>query len=314
MNKDLWDAQESFTRKFWATRGGMPDPKDEKQITAVTKDYALHLVSEITEVVGELSWRMHRLPNKVVDRDNVIEELVDVAKFTLGLIQCWGFSYEQFADEFHRKSMVVNQRFDQERYFANLAHELVAIVDIDGVLADWDSSFYAFIAKGHASSIASARKWFRESSIVTQEDIKTMFRRSGEKATMPVLPGAKEFLGLLRSGGLKIVLLTNRPYAEQWRIYPDTLAWLELEHLPYDALLWSVDKGFDAVKNFSNICFAVDDRDKNIRRLIEAKIPTIKVDPHDETRNTAALLQFARGVGKLEDLAFAWNDRAGVGS
>lgn len=312
--KELWDIQEEFTKKFWATKGGMPNYlTSDKIMTGITKDYALHIITEVTEVVQELSWKMHRNTRDSIDRDNVLEEMIDVTKFLFGLMQVWGFTWEDFAEEFKRKSSVVEQRFAQDQSFPNLVNHPVAIVDIDGVLSDYPNCFYDWIkdnVKELGNSITSrtrAKFLFDNTSITEQEIWKRDYRRSGVKADLPVLPGAKEFLSMVRSRGLKVILLTNRPYDEHYRIYPDTLEWLSKNDLQYDGILWARDKGLEAVKNFKNICWAVDDTEKNIKRLQEARITTIRVNPSDDTRNTAALLQFSKNVKKIEDLGWDWS-------
>lgn len=308
--RELWEIQREFTEKFWGTKGGMPDPRDEKAMTTITKDYALHIIAEVTEVVQELSWRMHRAVKGEVDRDNVLEELIDVNKFLLGLIQVWGYSFEQYENEFKRKSMVVEQRFAQEQTFPSLMNHPMALIDIDGVLADYPRGFYHWVylncPEAGMFSVHSAEKWYRGLPLKDREQIKKKYRQSGAKATLPVLPGAAKFVHLVRERGLKAVLITNRPYADYYRIYPDTLEWLVKNEIPYDGIVWARDKGLEAVKQFKNVCWAVDDDSENIKRFREAKIPTIQVDPGDENNDTSALLTVARRVAKIEDLAYEW--------
>lgn len=316
MSRELWDIQEVFTRKFWKTKGGMPD---KGNLVAVTKDYALHLITEVTEVIGELSWKMHRVDSRKLDRDNLLEEMIDCLKFTYGMMQVNGFTWKEVEDEFKRKSAVVDQRFDQEQSFPDLMHWPVAIIDIDGVLADYPNCFYEFLATTYfvgpgneRLSLSGAKEKYSKMKLEDREWAKVAYRQSGVKRALPVLPGARELLDLLRASGLKIVLLTNRPYSKYYRIYPDTLEWLKANELVYDAILWTHDKGLEATKYFSNIRFAVDDQDSNVQRLREARIITIKVDSADETRSTAALLKLANSLSKVEDLGYEWNKLCNV--
>jgi len=314
MQSELWKIQEDFTKKFWDTRGGFP--RTEEALTTATKDYAIHLIGEITEVLGELSWKMHRAAKGSLDRTNVLEEFVDCQKFLLGMIILWEFTEEEFINEFKRKSMVVEQRFAQEQQFSSLKLQQVALVDIDGVLADYPFGFYKWIATVHMKgqmTVYQAEKYYTQLGLRDRQGIKTIYRASGAKKSLAVLPGAHDLLRLIRHRSqLKIILFTNRPYDEHYRIYPDTLEWLKEHDLVYDAVFWAKDKGLEALKYFDNICFAVDDSDDNIKRFKQAGISTIQVNPCDVKNNTTALTDFARqcllNAKELGLLAHYWNN------
>jgi len=260
----IWGEQLRFTREFWETRGGMPDFNDDVVITPVVKDYILHLIKEATEVLDEISWRMHRKSKEFVNRENVLEELVDVNKFNIGLMQILGFTLPEYRDAFIRKSLVVQQRFDQERSLPRLRDLPCALVDIDGVLAEYPG-YYRRWAADHGMA------WDSE-DLLERERVKREYRMSGAKASASVVPGARELLVQLRASGIKVVLLTMRPYAEYYRIYPDTLEWLAKNDLQYDAILWAREKGLEALKNFTKIYFAVDDDPKNVAMYLKAGI------------------------------------------
>lgn len=326
----LWDVQKAFNDKFWESRGGYP--KTEEALTVATKDYALHLIKEVTEVLDELSFKMHRAKRGSADRVNVLEELIDVQKFLWGIMQLWGFDYDAFVSEFRRKSAVVEQRWAQEQSLPQLEAHPCVLIDIDGVLADWDAGFYGWVSSctgvtfsalddllppGSASSrmtAYSARKWYEAAGLQVQEEVKRKFRQSGAKAELALLPGAKELLYLVRQcSQLKIVLLTNRPYAEHYRIYPDTLEWLEKNGLPYDAIVWAHDKGLEAVRQFKNIAWAVDDKPRNVARLREAGVTTVHLNPSDPEADTATFVSFANRLLServtLENVGYEWYRR-----
>ena len=305
--KDLWDIQKEFNDKFFATKGGWPKEND---LSAVSKDFAIHLIKETTEVLDELSFKMHRAGKDSIDRANVIEEMIDVQKFLWGWMQVWGVSWGEFCEEFKRKSTVVSQRFEQEQTFPNLANHPCCIVDIDGVLADYPRFFYEWcIANFYAEhSLQAFVKLYKSMSLLVREDLKKKYRQSGVKATMPVVTGAVALLDCVRRrSNLKIILMTNRPYAEYYRLYPDTLSWLAKNKIQYDGIIWSRDKGVDALKNFKNICWAVDDNPANVARLREAGITTIMIRNEFEESSTHALYLLAERIQKMEDVGFAWS-------
>jgi len=284
----LWNEQLRFTKKFWDTKGGLPDLKNEIGITAVAKDYILHLIKEATEILDELAcWKMHRASKGEVIRGNELEEIVDTLKYTLGLAQVLGFTFEELETAFMQKSMVVNQRFDQERSLPQLRDEPCVLVDVDGVLSDYPRCFHAWVVDNGFDARLTV------SDLLYRENVKKAYRESGAKANQPVLPGAHDLLDAIWEEKAKIILLTMRPYAQHYRIYPDTLLWLKKNGLQYDAILWAKDKGLDALKNFTRILLAIDDDDSNLHLYKKAGIPAVKVTPPD---GTAALAKIVRSM------------------
>jgi hypothetical protein len=284
--REMWDTQLAFTQKFWGTRGGMPDWKDSKKLTPVVKDYVLHLIKEATEVLDEMSWRMHRMDAGEINMGNALEEVIDCQKYVLGLAQVMGYTQDEFMDMFARKSMVVEQRFEQERSLPQLRDEPCVLVDIDGVLSDYPRCYYDWLA-----SQGISRRDYDTMDLVTRESCKRRYRMSGEKARQPVLAGARELLESTRNIGVRVILFTKRPYSKFYRIYPDTLEWLRANRLPYDAILWANEKGLEALQNFTHILLAIDDDDENMLLYKKAGIHAIKVTPPDGTASLAAGIQ-----------------------
>ena len=319
MSRKLWELQHNFNKKFWVTKGGWPNTIDAK--TAATKDYIVHLIREILEVLDELSWKMHRASSKQeLDLSNILEELIDTQKFLYGIAQLWGFSHEEYEIEFLRKSSVVEQRFAQEQQLSVLQHQPVVLIDIDGVLTDYPSCFYKWLDEEHLQGKLpmTALQYYRALPLKDREALKRLYRQSGVKQRLPLMPGARELLQLLRQRTqFKLVLLTNRPYAEHYRIYPDTLAWLQANSLPFDAIFWARDKGLEAVQHFSNIHWALDDSPENAKRLREASITVVQLDPQDTRRDTQAfytfVLELMRDNKPIEHAGFLWNKKQSTG-
>lgn len=305
--KELWDIQREFNDKFFATKGGWPT---EDQLTSASKDFAIHLIKEATEVLDELSFKMHRTSKGSIDRANVLEELVDTQKFLWGWMQVWGVTWDEFREEFKRKSIVVEQRFVQEQTFPKIKNDPCAIIDIDGVLASYPEGFYDWCIENFfpTHSHHDFGRLYKAMDILNREELKKKYRQSGAKRNLPLVPGACELLECIRRRSkLKIILLTNRPYAEFYRIYSDTLYWLSQNKLPFDGIIWGRDKGVDALSNFRNICWAVDDDAKNIARFREAKITTIEIDNSNPDKSTMELYKLAERISKMEDVGYEWN-------
>lgn len=312
--KELWEIQKKFNDRFFTTKGGWPK---EEQLTASSKDFAIHLIKETTEVLDEMSFKMHRAGKGPIDRANVIEELIDVQKFLWGWMQIWGVSYEEFIEEFKRKSMVVEQRFTQEQSLPKLANDTCVIIDIDGVLADYPNCFYEYCVKTFYPEFSRQEfaKFYADSNLLQREAMKTSYRQSGVKASVPVIPGSKQLLDAIKrksNGNMKIILMTNRPYSKFYRIYPDTLTWLAKNSLPYDGIIWAEDKGVETVQKFKNVMWAVDDNPDNIKRFKAARITPVLVDNTDPRTSTMELYKMVESAHKIEDVGYEWNRRTEV--
>lgn len=194
--------------------------------------------------------------------------------------QAWGFSIEEVLDASWKKSMVVRQRHAEE-FVLNLQHPSI-IVDIDAVLADYHGAFTQFAVRTGTpiptTITANPRQYINWLSMQMPvhlfEELLELFRVSSAFVTMPVLPGAHEFLHRMRDAGLHIILLTSRPIEKYPTLYTDTVAWLHAMQLPYDFIWWGSSKAYLCLERQMGdyIRFAVDDDPKFILQYKEMGI------------------------------------------
>ena len=273
----IWQVQETFNNNFVRPENLSLDEKQK-----YTKEYVLHIVSELDEVLREINWKLHRKNKEEVIRQNLIEEIVDVFKYWCSLAQMWDITPEEFSEEFRRKSLVVEQRYKQERQLKLLEDKNVIGVDIDGVLADYPNCFYTFIRE-------TLGKEYTECT--TEEYVKTKheYRSSGYKKNLPLIEGAIEGMKKLKQAGYTIVLLTARPYHKYPRMFADTIDWLTNNNIPYDALLWNENKEEAILKEFPNMRFFIEDNLENATKisskgktvyLLNSKTKIEKLIPH----------------------------------
>ncbi len=276
----MWDDQKRFNSNF------VEFPKlDEKQKVVHSKEYILHLYSELDEFLRELNWKIHRKGKGEVILSNLKEEWIDAFKYWLSLGILWGFSPEEFLEEYWRKSAVVEQRHKQEIKW-DLSEEKIAGVDIDGVLADYPGHFLHFLNKelGTNHQLEGIRDYDIGASLQLPrdlyEDIKDKFRQTGQKRYMGILPGAKDFLEGLKADGYGIVLLTARPYKKYKRIFADTQEWLKAKELVYDCILWDEDKCARLVREFGSgqVKFFVEDHIGNANKMSQLGMKVFLVD------------------------------------
>ena len=119
-NKDkfttMMEIQKDFTEK-------VIDQKFQKTIADLSlqelqsflKDLFIHITVECTEVLNEISWKMHKKSNyKMIDRQKLIEELVDVDKFHKNFLVVLQVSEEEFYNAWIEKSKKVEIKFNEE--------------------------------------------------------------------------------------------------------------------------------------------------------------------------------------------------------
>lgn len=273
IDKERWLRQLRFNQRFFIDKLGKDMSEltlEEKQIW--TQKYLLHIVKEITEVLDEINFKMHRKEEKPVILSNILEELIDNLKFILGLFQLWGFTYEEVMQGFDDKSTVVEQRYQQEHEL-NLIDSAkpIACIDLDGIIFDYPKCFidWAYNAGYIDMRYNSTHEMKHAIGLIKWEEIKDSYRQSGIKSKLPVKHGVINFLEKLRKNGYQIIGLTARPYKQYSRIYHDTLKNLKLFNIKLDAIFWDDNKCLKILKSFPNISFFLDDDLKQVNSVAE---------------------------------------------
>jgi uncharacterized HAD superfamily protein len=274
--KMMWEDQKRFNERII----GDKDEMTEEEFQQCNNFYTLALHREVSEVLEETAWKIHRdNSSKTMIKSNICEELVDVLKYWMSLCQLHGFSAEDMIDEYFRKSQVVEQRFYQEKEI-DLDGRKVVGVDIDGVLAQYPKSLIDFVneQKGTCFTVDDVTSYdiFSDLGIDFMEgkELRHQYRESGKKKFIEAYPEASYFLKKLKQMGYVVVLLTARPYEKYKRIFADTQYWLRSNELEYDMILWDENKGERLVKEFGaeNIEFFVDDVAKNANDISDMGI------------------------------------------
>lgn len=106
----VWNKQKDFNSNFFDF-----NVRDAELQQKLTKEFVLHIEDEAHELLREINWKMEEYRIKEVDRGRLLEEWIDVFKYWLGLGNVWGFTLEDFINEFWRKSALVDERY--KKYF-----------------------------------------------------------------------------------------------------------------------------------------------------------------------------------------------------
>jgi len=249
-----------------------------------TEKYLLGLVSEIDEVLREIKWKRHRRSNSVTLReDNIGLELADLFKYVLCLFDIWGFSKDQMLDIVQQKGRMLDFKLRME-FRQNLPiGSKVAIIDIDGVVADLNSSFaeWARDVKGLKISEEDLYKSTKQDQFIPLNypdyaSLKTEFEFNGGYRNLKAYPDAIIFVNKLRYEEVFIIFVTSRPVSRQTRIFFDTWSWLLDSDIPFDEIhIEEEDRIILADKLMREGCRVAmfDDNPEIINRAFRSNIP-----------------------------------------
>lgn len=277
----MWADQAEFNSHFRIS----PAATFEER-TAQTKEMVLHLHSETDELLRAAgAWKVHRRGIPLRENPAHIKiELIDIFKYWLTLVQIHGFSPEEMVEAYWEKSMVVRQRYSEE-WMGNLDRPAI-VVDIDGVLADYITTFVEWaenrriISATMASTLRRTRPYIDAASLGMDLDsyigVRHAFRCSGQHAMLQTMPLAREFTLWAKGCNYAIILLTSRPIDSYPNLHGETLTWLKRWGIPYDCVWWTREKGElvlerDMVKH---VAFAVDDEYRYVEQFSSQGIQT----------------------------------------
>ena len=277
----IWNRQKKFDKFFVDTVAKDLKIYDEDCTVEArelrTKELAYHMIRELTELIEETNSKPHVLSKKEVNKQNIIEEYIDIFKYFINIGLTWGIEADDVIKEFERKSTVVEQKFNQELMLRKLtSDDKIAAIDIDGVLAAYPQSVFDWALTNNliSRSYETVDEFlFDRHSFAEWHAIKHKYRSMGGKQFAKLLPGAKELLDTLRGLGFKIVLLTARPYQKYIRIFADTIAWLKMNELHFDAIIFNRDKEDVVLSRFpNNVHIFVDDDAANVLKVAKAGV------------------------------------------
>lgn len=91
------------------------DELTEEQKLEWTKEFVLCLNEESFEVLRELNWKTHVHSKKEINRENILEESVDVFKYLLNIILVNGFTADEFLESFNKKTDKVLKKYQDKQ-------------------------------------------------------------------------------------------------------------------------------------------------------------------------------------------------------
>ncbi len=259
---DLWDIQYQFNKSFFYDKNIDFDKMTGDLKNEWSQKFILHISREIFEVLNELPFKFHRsYKNFKTQRKNIVEELIDVQKYLWGLFQIWEVDFEEFEEEFLRKSSVVKQRYNQEFNIDFDINKKIVIFDIDGVIANYPGYYIDFINKERNTQYKDMFDIKNNVSKKERIELKDKYRNTGIKRELPIIQDSVDFINSIDQSKYYIVLLSSRPYSKYLRIYADTLEWLKKNNINYDYIFWDEKKDRKILENFdpNQVEFMIED-------------------------------------------------------
>jgi len=262
----MWEIQRKFNDNFWRKKLTLKE-KEEK-----TKEFILYLQSEAIEFLNETNFKSHRRSDKIVRRDRLLEEFIDLQKYLICLAQIWDITPEENFKEFERKSLVVSQRFHQEKMLKLIDSDKIVGVDFDDVICAWFEGFVAFVSKKMRRNfeVNNIEELIDKLGEKKYKELKHEFRITGKKLTLKPIENASLVLKKLKALGYDIIILSARPYRQYPRLFADSIQWLKKHDMKYDAIFFDDHKEEKIIADFPHMKFFVEDNIRNAN-LIASK-------------------------------------------
>jgi len=247
----------------------MPDEKSGRD--KIAKDLILHLHEEVAELHRSVATQGISVRGvEDFKLGNVIDSGVDVLKLVISLLQLYGVESNEVYKYFCDKSQYIDHALKSARL--EDVKENIIILDLDGCVSDMSKYSVKFKSFGETEIGENA----------TFEKLKNDWYASGGFMDLPVIPGAAESNWELRKDWT-IVIVTARPIWEHKRIGPDTVEWLIINDIWFDAIYFGKDKADIIMSkvlsgNKPKRIIAIEDRDKHAIELAAAGFDVLLMD------------------------------------
>jgi uncharacterized HAD superfamily protein len=223
------------------------------------------MVSEIDEVLDGINWKIHRRDRKTVSIDNLALEFADLFKYVMSLFELWGICTDEVLEYVKQKSDAIKIMYEME-YKPSPMNSKILICDLDGTIADWQTSFRKWLVttgKIDEDSFSPFRSLNQDVDMGVSYDVyekwKLEFEETGGyRSLVPILDGMIT-VKRLKDSGVFLAVHTARPQARIKRIWMDTYYWLSSYGIEPDLLEIGSEsrivKALELKKNNSVIMF-----------------------------------------------------------
>jgi hypothetical protein len=237
---------------------------------------ALH--AEVTDLSRCINIRPHG-EDTSVNRDRILYDAVDVVRYTVAILNNWGFDAASFLSAYQEKDayLRVSHRFDQNVYDGRP----VVLCDMDDVLTEFREGYYKWVNRtyGLATDPNTTQYYmvdeFREIG-VNPEDAFRRFISEGGMLDLEPVPGSAMMIHRLAEAGFWVHIVTARPEEDPACKY-STYMWLselgvschKLSFTP-EKYRWLVQSGYG-----DRVVCAIDDSSKHVAEYLKHGIPVV---------------------------------------
>lgn len=141
-----------------------------------------------------------------------------------------------------------------------------AVIDIDGVLNYYPSTYISFVNDTLGTSFKTLSEMKLEIPFTQYEDLKKAYRKSSYKHDAKPRDGACEFLHFLQRHDYLIYIVTSRDLFKYNQL-EKTILWLQKNDLHYDYLYRSDKKDFVIYEKFKHVDLVIEDSVDNLERI-----------------------------------------------
>lgn len=234
MLSNIWRQQQDYNQKIFA----LENTNDREHWS---RQYLLGLTAQVGEILDEIKWKRNRNESdKKAIPLNVLEEIADIAKFTISLAQVWGFSEHDFLNAIYEKGEILDFKLRME-FKEPLIGKKILITDIDGTLADYKFSFLRWLHEvKNITPSAEATTLLLDSTLEIRYpeyyELKQEFEETGGYRDLLIYSDVIMPIRDFHASGGYIIAVTARPAKIYKRIFKDTIHWFNLNNLPLDEL------------------------------------------------------------------------------
>lgn len=245
------------------------DEMTHEEREEMTRSFALALHSEVSAMVGDISFRDHVTPGRQADTKKILYESVDVFRYLLAVLNLWGHTSEDFLTAFQNRDAFLHMRHDLEQQ--KWSGEPVIVVDIDEVICEFRKGFTEWLnsEKGVNLDVNSPEYYHvqpvKEAGL-QPEGLFEEFIDKGMLRQLEPIRSTIDVLNQLRALGFWVQLLTARPSHNLQCLY-DTYFWLSKIGLNFDRVGFSPEKMIWLTKSeyfdSGSVVCAIDDSSKH---------------------------------------------------
>ena len=261
--KEMLETQKRFSENLYDTSKLSESEKSEKH-----KIFCLAMHSKLSQLANSVHFREHRTDEAIQpQRHNILYETMDVFRYSLALLNLWGFSETEAMEAFVSRDAHLNAQL--EKSLKNWKGQPVVVVDVDDVLSRFRQSFYRYLNNKYGNLFdENSTEYYvskapdgKSGGILLKE-----FIDDGGIKQLEVCQNVVDGLRRLRSEGYWVHILTARP-AEELKCLYETYSWLSERVVEFDSVQLSPEKyiavaGLQAYKEGKVVC-AIDDSSKH---------------------------------------------------